>query len=160
MKIADLPPLMLPDCEVPLCAGADMDRIYDALRQKWVALTPEEWVRQRFVRWLQLERGYMRGRMGNEIALTLNRTMRRCDTVVYDGHCRPVMIIEYKAPNVAITQKVFDQIVRYNMVLASPYIAVSNGIRHFCCAIDFATRSYRFLRDIPMYSEIVSEELR
>lgn len=157
MKIADLPMLMLPECDVPLRSDSDMDRVFDELRQKWVALTPEEWVRQRFVRWLEHERGYMKGRMGNEIALTLNRTSRRCDTVVYDACRKPVMIVEYKAPNVAITQKVFDQIVRYNMVLAAPYVTVSNGLRHFCCAIDFANRSYGFLKEVPEYKEIVGE---
>lgn len=154
MIIANLPELTLPVCDIPLKSDRDMDRIYDHLRQKWVALTPEEWVRQHFVRWLEAERGYISGRMGNEVAITLNRTLRRCDTVIYDSHRSPLMIVEYKAPNVAITQKVFDQIVRYNMVLFAPYIAVSNGLKHFCCAIDFAARSYRFLEDIPMYQDI------
>lgn len=154
MKIADLPTLALPEYDIPLKSDSDMDRIYDYLRRKWVALTPEEWVRQRFVRWLEAERGYFAGRMGNEIAITLNRTLRRCDTVVYDAQRAPLMVVEYKAPNVPVTQKVFDQIVRYNMVVAAPYITVSNGIRHFCCAIDFESRSYRFLSDIPMYQSI------
>lgn len=155
MNIADCPQLNLPPCDVPLRHDPDMDRIYDLLRGKWVALTPEEWVRQRFVRWLIAERGYMAGRMGNEIAIHLNGTLRRCDTVVYDSARHPLMVIEYKAPNVAISQKVFDQIVRYNMVMGAPFVTVSNGLSHFSCAINFAARSYAFLREVPLYASIV-----
>lgn len=155
MNISDLPSLSLPLYAVPVREDKNMTRIYDELRGKWVALTPEEWVRQQFVSWLKNERGYLAGRMGNEIGITLNRTLRRCDTVVFDSARMPLMIVEYKAPSVAVTQKVFDQIVRYNMVLMAPYLVVSNGIRHYCCAIDFDRRSYRFLPDIPLYSDIV-----
>ncbi len=155
MNIRDLPKLALPECALSVREDSDMPRIYDSLRRKWVALTPEEWVRQNFVHWLQDSRGYMPGRMGNEVALILNRTQRRCDTVVYDSCRRPLMIVEYKAPSVGVTQKVFDQIVRYNMVLMAPFLAVSNGLHHFCCAIDFAARRYKFLPEIPEYGDIV-----
>ena len=76
---------------------------------------------------------------------------RRCDTVVYDRSLHPRAIIEYKAPTVHITQKVFEQICRYNMVLQVDYLIVSNGLVHYCCRIDYTTRSYSFLEDIPPY---------
>lgn len=126
--------------------------VYDYWRRKWVALTPEEWVRQNFAWMLVREKGYMPGRMGNEVSIRLNDTDRRCDTVVYDNEMQPYMIVEYKAPDVVLTQCVFDQIVRYNMVLHARYLTVSNGMAHYCCEIDYKNRTYRFLRDIPVYN--------
>ena len=95
-----------------------VERVLDPLRGKWVALTPEEWVRQHFVAHLTENLGYPAALMGNEVPLTLNGTSRRCDTVLFSSEgLRPVMIVEYKAPHVEITQRVFDQIVRYNLSL-------------------------------------------
>ena len=127
--------------------------IFDVIRKRYVALTPEEWVRQHFVSFLISCKGYPAGRMGNEISLVVNRQKRRCDTIVYDGRGEPVAIVEYKAPQVAITQSVFDQIVRYNMVLKVKYLIVSNGLRHYACRINYTDNSYEFLKDIPSYEE-------
>lgn len=90
--------------------------------------------------------------MANEIGLELNNTRRRCDTVVFDRTGNPMMIIEYKAPGIVISQKVFDQIVRYNMVLHARYLTISNGMTHYCCRIDYDTHTYTFLREIPDYT--------
>lgn len=128
--------------------------IFDELRRKFIALTPEEWVRQHFVHFLTIHKGYPSGLVANEISLTLNGTSKRCDTVVYDRHARPRAIVEYKAPHIEITQKVFDQISRYNMVLHVDYLIVSNGMRHYCCRMDYEHNSYVFLQDIPMYGHI------
>jgi len=148
-------PLNLPQI-TPVCRRTQQGQvqIYDNLRGKFVALTPEEWVRQHFVAFLTMHKGYNPTLMANEIGLTLNGTRRRCDTVVFDRYSRPLAIVEYKAPDIAITQRVFDQIVRYNMVMQAPYLMVSNGISHYCCAIDIAARTYSFLRDIPEYSTL------
>lgn len=129
--------------------------IFDRLRGKFVALTPEEWVRQHFVNYLIEYKGFPVGLMANEVALTLNGTSRRSDTVVYDSAANPLVIVEYKAPTVKITQKTFDQIVRYNMVFKAPYLIVSNGLNHYYCYIDIENHSYKFLPDIPNYDEIV-----
>ena len=64
------------------------------------------------------------------------------------------MIIEYKAPTVEITQKVFDQITRYNMVLHVDYLVVSNGLEHYCCKMDYENQTYHFLPDIPDYQTL------
>lgn len=128
--------------------------IFDPLRQKYVVLTPEEWVRQRFINYLITVKGYPKELMGNEIALTLNGTSRRCDTVVYDKYLAPLMVIEYKAAQVNITQAVFDQIVRYNMVMQVNYLIVSNGRSHYCCEIDYSNKRYNFLADVPNYTAI------
>ena len=130
--------------------------IWDRLRDRWVALTPEEWVRQHFVEWLITDKGFPAALMGNEVSLTQNGIARRCDTVVADRTGQPLVIVEYKAPSINITQKTFDQIVRYNMVLKAKYLIVSNGLEHYCCHIDYEGNSYRFLEEIPSYEDLVS----
>lgn len=130
-------------------------RVYDALRRKFVALTPEEWVRQHFVAYMTGELGYPAALLGNEVAITLNGTSRRCDTVLFSRNgLAPLMIVEYKAPHIEITQRVFDQIVRYNMVLRARWLVVSNGMRHFCCEMDYETHGVRFHPRIPRYEEL------
>ena len=150
------PQLNLPAFGAHVRPDADSVRggleIYDALRRKWVALTPEEWVRQNFVNFLVAERGYPAALMANEVEIKLNGLSRRCDTVVYDTRLQPRVVVEYKAPSVAITQKVFDQIARYNIVVNAGVLIVSNGLRHYCCRFD--GEGYRFLRDVPPYAQL------
>lgn len=128
-------------------------KVFDPLRKKYVALTPEEYVRQHFTAWMTDDLGYPASLMNNEVPIKLNDTSRRCDTVVFRPDGTPAVIVEYKAPTVAITQKVFDQIARYNMVLRSRILIVSNGMRHYCCEMDYETDSYRFLQNIPVWSK-------
>lgn len=94
--------------------------------------------------------------MANEVAITLNGTKRRCDTVVYDRLLRPRAIIEYKAPEVKITKEVFAQISRYNLKLKVEYLIISNGLQHYCCRMDYEKQSYTFLQEIPEYSTITT----
>ena len=126
--------------------------IFDPVRRKFVALTPEEWVRQHFVNYLITDKGYPKELLANEVPLKLNGTSKRCDTVAYNRFLTPLMIIEYTAPHIEITSSVFDQIVRYNMVLHVRYLAVSNGISHFCCKINYENLTYSFLEGIPEYN--------
>lgn len=125
--------------------------IFDPVRRKYVALTPEEWVRQHFVNYLITDKGYPKELLANEVPLKLNGTSKRCDTVAYNRFLAPLMIVEYKAPTIEITKAVFDQIVRYNMVLRVRYLTVSNGIYHFCCKIDYENLTYSFLDGLPEY---------
>lgn len=128
--------------------------IFDEIRRQYVALTPEEWVRQHFVHFLIHQKGYSKSLMGNEVLINLNNQRRRCDTVVYNNRLEPLMIIEYKAPDVKITQEVFNQIYHYNIVLRANYLVVSNGLQHFCCKLDYENQNYHFLNDIPAYPEL------
>ena len=147
-------PLNLPSYPVKIQKRNGKNVIFDPLRQKYVALTPEEWVRQHFVHFLSDFKGYPKGLLANEIQLDLNGTKKRCDTVLFNRDLSAKMIVEYKAPNIEITQAVFDQITRYNMVLKVKYLIVSNGIKHYCCKIDYNTMKYTFLPDIPAYTEL------
>ncbi|MFV0418287.1 MAG: type I restriction enzyme HsdR N-terminal domain-containing protein [Dysgonomonas sp.] len=128
--------------------------VFDKLRRRFVTLTPEEWVRQHFINYLITEKGYSPSLIANEIQINLNNQKRRCDSVVYNRELSPIMIIEYKAPEVNVTQEVFDQIVRYNIVLKVKYLIVSNGLRHYCCKMDYETQSFEYLSDIPSYRDL------
>ena len=129
--------------------------IFDAFRKKFVKLTPEEWVRQHFARYLVEEKGYSASLMAVEMNMQYNRLNFRADVVVYNRQAQPVMIIECKAPEVAIRQEHFDQIVRYNMQLRVRYLIVTNGLEHYCCRLDYEQGSYVFLKDIPEYAQLL-----
>ena len=146
--------LNLPSFEYKIKKERDKTLIFDIIRKRYISLTPEEWVRQHFVSYLISHKGYPSGLIGNEISLRLNGQSRRCDTVVYGLHGEPAMIIEYKAPHITLNQGVFDQIVRYNMVLKVKYLIVSNGLNHYCCEIDYENMCPRFLKEIPDYAEL------
>lgn len=155
-ELCQYPKLNLPQAMLDVRRGSGhYPEVFDRWRRRWVSLTPEEWVRQNFVSMLVDSKGYMSGRIANEISITLNSCSRRCDTVVYNSSMLPLMIIEYKAPEVRITSSVFDQIARYAMVLRAPYLVVSNGMQHFCCSIDYENGRYEFLKDVPDYASIV-----
>lgn len=128
--------------------------IFDMLRNRFIALSPEEWVRQNFVQFLINEKEFPASLMGNEVSLLQNGIKRRCDTLVGDKHGNPFVIVEYKAPSIKITQAVFDQIVRYNMVMKAQYLIVTNGLQHYCCKMLYETNSYAFLTQIPKYSQL------
>jgi len=159
LRHEDFPALNLPQVALDVHRCADgVVRVTDRLRGKPVALTPEEWVRQHFVAHLINDLGYPQALMANEVAITLNGTSRRCDTVVYSHQgLKPQVIVEYKAPAIAITQKVFDQIVRYNMVLKVEWLMVSNGLNHYCCHVDYAGHEVKFLPTLPHYAAITAE---
>lgn len=157
MNQENFPRLNIPRLEIPIqrhstSDSGGRDRVYDPLRKKWVALTPEEWVRQHFIRWMINQYGYPPTMMANEYALNCNGRMRRCDTIVFTPRLMPLLIVEYKAPEINITQKVFDQIVRYNMECRANCLIVSNGLSHFCCVIDYAKPGYSFLTTVPDYT--------
>lgn len=143
--------LNLPAYDVKVRGTREKPEIYDFLRKRYVALTPEEWVRQHFTHWLVEHKGYPKGLLGNEIALKCGEKTLRCDTILYDRNIKPIMIVEYKAPTVPLTQRVFDQISAYNLLLHVDYLLVSNGLQHICCKMDYEHRRYDFLRDVPEY---------
>jgi hypothetical protein len=146
--------LNLPSYDAKIRKNGPLMEIYDSLRRKYVALTPEEWVRQHFVNWLISDKEYPTSLMANEASIKLNSLTCRCDTVVYNRQLDPLMIIEYKESNVSITQDVFDQVFRYNTVLKVKYIVISNGVNHYCCKLNYEKQSYDFLTDIPNYREL------
>lgn len=143
--------LNLPSFDIKIRREGNRAVVLDPLRRRWVALTPEEWVRQHFVNLLVSEKHYPATLVANEVQLSVGEKVMRADTVVYDRTLRPRMIVEYKAPTVAITQKVFDQISVYNLLLRVDYLAVSNGRQHYVCRMDYDNEKYSFLENLPDY---------
>lgn len=146
--------LNLPPYEIKIIEREGKRQIFDPLRKNYVALTPEEWVRQHFVNYLLQYKGYPSSLTANEVGITLNGMSRRCDTVIYDKNLKPRAIVEYKASSVKITKEVFAQISRYNLVLRVDYLIISNGLQHYCCKMDYANNSFTFMQDIPDYNTL------
>ena len=147
--------LNLPDCDLNVKKTPRGLVVFDPLRKKFVALTPEEFVRQNFVHYLINHKQFPLERMANEVSLNQNGIKRRCDTLVADKQGQPLVIVEYKAPSIEITQNTFDQIARYNMVMHARCLIVSNGMSHYCCIMDYENSTYHFLPDIPTYQDIL-----
>ncbi|MCM1152805.1 MAG: type I restriction enzyme HsdR N-terminal domain-containing protein [Muribaculum sp.] len=150
-----MPPLNLPRTQLRIMTEDNTVKVFDPLRNKYVVLTPEEYVRQHFVAWMINDLGYPASNMADEVGLRVNGTLKRCDTLVINRDGSPLMIVEYKAPGVNITQSVFDQIVRYNMELRARYLVVSNGLHHYCCVIDYEHDTYHFIPRVPDYRELM-----
>lgn len=150
-------PLNLPKTDLRIAKQGQKLAVYDILRRKYVALTPEEWVRQHFVHYLISYKGFPAALMGTEVPLRLGSVQKRCDCVCYDRHMRPLVIVELKAPTVPLSQKVMDQICRYNMALHVPYLILSNGLQHVCAHIDYEKGEYRYLNDIPLWEKVCGE---
>lgn len=154
--MSQFPPLRLPSFEIKMKVDGGILKIFDPLRSKYVAATPEEYVRQHFVNYLLNYLHYPASHTANEIGIELNGTRKRCDTVIFGNDMQPLVIVEYKAPNIEINQSTFDQIARYNMQLKAKYLIVSNGINHYCCRMDYAADTYHFLPRIPDYADIAN----
>lgn len=146
--------LNLPPFQLKITEAKGRRMVWDMLRRKYVALTPEEWVRQHFVHYLVEEKGFPAPLLMNETELKMGEKKLRCDTVLYDKTLKPRMIIEYKAPTIALTQHVFDQISVYNLLLKVDYLIVSNGLQHVCCKMDYSQQRYAFIDHIPSYDEL------
>ncbi|ATR92499.1 type I restriction enzyme HsdR N-terminal domain-containing protein [Porphyromonas gingivalis] len=130
--------------------------IFDSIRRRYVALTPEEWVRQHFVHYLTDVLGYPADLIRNEAQLRIDRRRKRCDTVVYDTNLQPIVLCEYKAPTVSLTQKTMDQILCYNFIFRVPLLLLSNGLQHAACLVDYEQSGYVFLPEIPSYEELTT----
>lgn len=128
--------------------------IFDTYRRRWVALSPEEWVRQNFVRYLTEEKHFPTSLVAIERSLRINQRDFRTDVVLFSKSGNPLVVVECKAPEVRISQQVFDQIARYNLDLRVSYLIVTNGLMHYCCKFDQQLLTYTFLPEIPDYKEI------
>lgn len=146
--------LNLPEFEIRYGGTPEHPTLFDELRRKYVALTPEEWVRQHFVHYLINQKGYSPTLMANEVQLQIGNKTLRADSIVYRRDLTPRVVIEYKAPTVPITREVFNQIYIYNLQLHADYLIVSNGMKHFCCKIDYENKKCLFLEDIPTYENL------
>lgn len=149
----DLPILALPAIDATVEYADGKTLILDSVRRKFVRLTPEEWVRQHWLHYLTAGLNYPKGLLAVEKSFRYVGAMQRADVVAHDARGAAVLALECKAPEVPITQDVWDQAARYNTVLQAKLLVVSNGTTHFVCHTDHAAQTVRFLDAIPSYAE-------
>ncbi len=130
-------------------------QILCAWRRKYVRLTPEEHVRQSVLRALETHFGYPHGLIGVEIPIEVAGLKKRCDAIVYNRQMRPLMLVEFKAETVPLTQQVLDQAAIYNRRLHVPYLMLSNGKDTIVAEVLETT--YRFQEQIPTYQALNAE---
>ncbi|WP_299754910.1 type I restriction enzyme HsdR N-terminal domain-containing protein [uncultured Pontibacter sp.] len=127
--------------------------IFDILRRKNVVLTPEEWVRQHFVHYLINSLGYPKSLISIERGTNYNKLQKRTDLCIYNKDGKPHLLLECKAAHVHITQEVVKQVSTYNQTIQAKYVVISNGLQHFCWQVDFETRKYQPLAEVPRFKE-------
>lgn len=143
--------LNLPECDLEVRDETGDLEIFDAIRRKFVRCTPEEWVRQHFLRYLIDHRRYPSSLIAVEVGFRYQNMLRRADIVAHGRRGEPFLLVECKAPDVAVSQSTFDQVSRYNRVVNARYLAATNGLKHYCWHVDSATGEYDFLNGLPPY---------
>ncbi len=149
MKIYELPRLNLPAFDHKITEPEGKSLIFDVIRKKNLVLTPEEWVRQHVIHLLLTNYGYSRGLFQIEKGTTYNSLQKRTDIVVFNREGKPHLLVECKAPEVPINQYVIEQVSRYNKTINAPFMAVTNGLKTFCFAVDFETGKVKQVQDLP-----------
>ena len=147
----NMPQLNLPNAVLKTKLVEGTTQVFDAVRKKYLVLTPEEWVRQHFIHYLNSKKKYPFGLMGIEQMVKYNEQSTRADIVLYTNEGKPNMIVECKSPKVKITQDAFNQIAKYNFKLRVDFLVVTNGMQHFCCAMDYENDKITFLKEVPDY---------
>jgi hypothetical protein len=148
-----LPTLNFPDYELRIKEVNGQLKIFDPARKKYVALTPEEWIRQHLIHYLNKDKGYPLGLMTVEKEFKYNKLSKRADIIVCDRTGAPILMAECKSADVQITQNVFDQAMRYNLTMDVKIMILSNGITHFCFQLDKENQTYLALKEIPAWDK-------
>jgi type I site-specific restriction-modification system R (restriction) subunit len=146
--------LNFPDYPFRLAIDAGKQMIFDRIRKRFVALTPEEWVRQHLLWFLMDNKSVPENMIAVEKQISINGRPKRFDIVVFARTSAAILLVECKAPSVKITETTFDQAARYNLNLHAGYFVLSNGLSTYCCTINYNTRSYSFLPEVPDYHEL------
>lgn len=141
--------LNLPEFDFAIKNNGQSKQIFDLVRKRFVSLTPEEWVRQHFLRYMIDFKNYPASLLAVEKQVNVNQLTQRADIVAYTRDGKPWLIVECKAPAVAINQETFLQAARYNQTLLVPYLALTNGMEHFC--LNFNGAHFDFLSDLPNF---------
>ena len=150
-----LPSLHFPAIDVRTKAEGKRMLIFDRVRKKYVALTPEEWVRQHLIHYLIGEKGYPAALISVETPLKYACMDKRSDVLVFDRNAHPLMLAECKAPEVSITQKIFEQIAIYNHTIQAPCLMATNGMQHYCLSAATDASPACFLNEIPDYGNLL-----
>ncbi|MEX2593117.1 MAG: type I restriction enzyme HsdR N-terminal domain-containing protein [Anditalea sp.] len=144
-------PLNLPSCDFQIKDEEGKLSIFDALRKKFLMLTPEEWVRQHVIYYLITHKQYPRSLFSLEKGIKYNQIQKRFDILVLDREGNPFLLVECKAPDIKLSQKTAEQIAVYNQTVGAKYLAISNGKRHICLEFNAAAGSFKQLREFPAF---------
>jgi hypothetical protein len=147
-------PLNFPPYEYRTKIEGKRIQIFDSIRKKYIALTPEEWVRQHLINYLVTEKGYPASLISVETPLIYAHLNKRSDILVNNHNGQPLMLIECKAPEVPVSQKTFEQIAIYNLTIKASYMMVTNGLQHYCMIAATESSQIQFLNVIPDYGEL------
>lgn len=128
------------------------EQIFCAWRRRFVRLTPEEWVRQQVLESLETQCGYPHSLIAVEVPIEVAGLQKRCDAIVYSPKMQPLMLLEFKADTVPLTQQVLDQAAVYNRQLHVPYLVLSNGTQSV--AVRVLQNQYEYLNQIPLWSQL------
>ncbi len=145
------PVLNLPEISNSIETIDGQDYILDSIRKKKLVLTPEEWVRQHVINYLIRIQEYPKGLISCEKGLDYNSLLKRTDILVYGKEGNPFMLVECKAPQIKLSQSVYDQAARYNHELKAPFIMLSNGLSHLLFEINHITKKAVQLSDFPQH---------
>ena len=148
------PQLHFPPFDIRTKVEGKRMMIFDGIRKKYVALTPEEWVRQHLIHYLVTEKGYPASLISVEAPHQYARVGKRSDVLIHNRNGQPLMLVECKAPEVNITQKVFEQIAVYNLTIHAPYLMVTNGLQHYCLTAASDASPSCFLHEVPRYADL------
>jgi len=148
--------LKLPPCNLNIREIPSGYEVFDSYRKRFVALTPEEWVRQNFLGYMADHLGYPKGLIAVERQLKLNGLTKRCDILAYSKAGNPVLLVECKAPSVTLTNEVFAQVARYNITLQVPFLAITNGLTHYAARISFSDKKFEMLAAFPTFEVVTA----
>ena len=154
MQFCTMIKLNFPDYQYSIKSKENKSYIFDPIRKKWLVLNPEEWVRQNCVQFLINEKKFPIGLLQVEKKIEVFNTVKRYDLVVFNTEKKISLLVECKSPSVQITQEAFDQIARYNTVIQSEYLMLTNGLDHFYYQMDFKKKKYIYLTDLPTYNSL------
>jgi len=149
-----LQPLNLPPYPFKISDDGGRLTLFDPIRKKEILITPEEWVRQHFVQYLINQKKYPKTLIKLEGGHRLHGMAKRTDIVVYNHAGDKILLVECKAPAITIDQKTFDQVAHYNMIHRVQLLAVTNGLQHYYCSINFEEQRYKFMEELPVYATV------
>ena len=143
--------LNFPLYQIPIKNKENKTLVFDSIRKKWLKLVPEEWVRLNCIEFLINEKKISRSLISVEKEFKLNNLKKRFDIVVFNKKGEIYLLVECKAPNIKISQSVFNQITKYNLVLKSKFLMISNGINHYFFVMNSKRQKIEFLKELPSY---------
>lgn len=149
-----MPGFQLPAVILRTRVSNGRQEVFDIVRKRFVAATPEEHVRQHVLHYLITNLGVPLSLIGVEKTITVNRLRKRCDVIVFNRNARALLLIEIKSPHVKISGDTFDQAIRYNLALSIKYLWLTNGLENFCFSLDYNNHKAVPISHIPSFDEM------